>query len=247
MGTGKILKVVQGIAVILSLVIAFWFFGVFDPEFLFADEGVPVGMDRILAAGQQGYTGKTAGSDIPRITSRKEYDDAVQGQYMTVMPQSVVGTGVYSLKPWVDPYSITKGRTSSGRTYTTGRKAPAVTTSPGIYAGYYQEYYLAGLSDGSYIVAQFGGAYAKAAGSGKDTALRIGQKKTNSEEVRSQLGKICGQYGASNEYTLYMVDDEWDEEHSFSLFLIRFGAAAAVFLVLAVGLVMGADRISARR
>lgn len=42
---------------------------------------------------------------------------------------------------------------------------------------------------------------------------------------------------------LYTFDDGWYEEHSFTLFIMRFGAAAALFLVLAVGMVLVGNKV----
>jgi len=36
----------------------------------------------------------------------------------------------------------------------------------------------------------------------------------------------------------YAVNDKWQEEHQFILFLLRFGAAALLWFVLAVGLTL---------
>ena len=42
---------------------------------------------------------------------------------------------------------------------------------------------------------------------------------------------------------LYAIDNQWYEEHSFTLFIMRFGAALILFLVLAVGMVLIGNKV----
>ncbi len=228
---------------ILAFIAAFLFFQRFQPETFMKKAGEPVGMEDIEADTAKSYTGKTAGEDIPRIASAGAFEGITGGEYVTAVPVSVTETGIYSLKPWVDPYDITKGRTSRGRTYSTGRKAPEVTDMLTADAEYYREYYLIELEDSSFILAQFSASYRKEIEKGEQVTLPIGLKKTNSDAAKSALEGICEEYHADNTYTLYMADDEWDQDNYFTVFIVRFGVSALVFFVIAILLFLGAGKV----
>lgn len=236
-------KAILVIAVVLAFIVAFAFYQKFEPEAFMKKAGDPVGMSEVNQNLTKSYTGKTAGDDIPRIASASELEQLTENEYVTVSPENVIETGVYSLKPWIDPYKITRGRTSSGRTYSTGRKAPEVRDFVSIWAPYYREYYLIELEDSTYIVAQFDESYKKAFEKGDAVTLPIGQKKVNSQEARTYLREVCGEYGADVTYTLYMVDNEWGQENHFTLFILRFGAAVVLFFALAVALVLASWKV----
>lgn len=228
--------------IIMSLMIAFLVYSGIDPEKFIKPDGEPVTLAQIAADRQKSYAGKTAGTDIPRLAGSSDFAEMTQSTYVTAEPQEIVSTGIYSLNPWVDPYEITKMRNSSGRMVRTGRKAPEVTDNAIEAAEYYQEYHLIQLSDGTYILAQFSGAYQEKLKQGENVMLPIGVKKANSTAAREYLEEICQQYGADSSFTLYMIDDEWQEEHEFIFFIMKFGIAAVVFLVLAVGLLIIAEK-----
>lgn len=236
-------KVILMTMTILAFVAAFLFFQRFQPETFMKKAGEPVEMGEIETGTSESYTGKTAGEDIPRITSIDDFERITDSDCVTVVPVSVAETGIYSLKPWVDPYKITKRRNSRGRTYSTGQRAPEVTDMLTSNAEYYREYYLIELEDSAYILAQFSASYRKEIEKGERVTLPIGVKKTNSDAASSALEKICSEYHADNTYTLYMADDEWDQDNYFTVFIVRFGAAAAVFFVLAMILFLGAGKI----
>lgn len=236
-------KVILTTITVTAFIVAFLFFQRFQPEAFLKKAGEPVGMEEIEADITGDHTGKTAGDDIPRIHSIGDFESITGSEYVTVVPASVIETGIYSLKPWVNPYEITKGRNSRGRTYSTGRKAPEVTDMLTANAEYYREYYLIELEDSSHILAQFSVSYQKEIEKGEQVTLPIGIKKTNSDAARLALEEICREYHADNTYTLYMADDEWDQENYFTVFIVRFGVAAAVFFVLAIILFLGAGKI----
>ncbi len=124
----------------------------------------------------------------------------------------------------------------NSRGVSTGRKAPEATDNPVQALQHYQEYYLIRLADGTYILAQFGGDYKDKIENGETATLPIGTRKTNTSAAKQYLKDICGVYGADHTYTLYMIDDEWQQEHEFTFFMIKYGAAAAVFVAVAFGL-----------
>jgi hypothetical protein len=242
---GKTLKekAVPTAAVVLSLAAAFLFFQRFNPEVFFKYEGEPVSLETIRENPSVSYAGRLPGADIPQIASIEDFEAVMGNQHVTPAWDELEGTGVYGLKPWVDPYSITKARSSSGHLYSTGRKAPEVIRTLTVTADSYREYCLLKLADSSYILAQLPANIQYKAEKGEKAAFPVGIKKTNSDEVRSELSEICAQYGADTTYTLYMVDDEWDQEQHFTIFIIRLGASALLFFVLAVGLVLAAGKL----
>lgn len=232
----KVIKVIQAVVVAASMAVGFLFYQRFQPESFMKEEGEAVSMADIHADPTGNHAGKTAGEDIPRLTGREELEQLIVGDYAAITTKEIMATNVYSLKPWVDPYSLTKIRLSSGRTASTGRRASEATKGPGARAEAYQEYYLVRLPDSAYCLAQFSAAYERKIKQEEEITLPIGQKQTTSHEAREYLADICREYGADPSYLLYMVDDGWGEANHFTLFLIRFGAAVGVFFVLAVGL-----------
>lgn len=234
------------IVVIFCLIAAFFLFTKINPEGWLKKESKTVSLTDIPAGDNGAYTGKVAGEDVPRLTGSEEFEEMTGSQYITVTPQKVIKTGVYGLKPWLDPYQITKGRNNSGRLYTTGRKAAEVTDSAIMAASHYIEYNLIQLPDDSYILAQFSDTYRKAIEKGETVTLPLGIRKTTGKETRSYLNEICSQYGANPDYVLYAIDNEWNEEHEFTLFMIRVGISAVVFLVLAVVLLVAVDKVRHR-
>lgn len=234
----KIIKTIQFILVAASMAAGFLFYQRFQPELLMKPEGEIIGMAQINANPIGNYSGKTAGEDVPHLNRIEELEQLSSNAYVSVTTGEMISTDVYGLKPWVDPYSLTKVRSSGGRMVSTGRRAPAVTKGPAVRAEAYQEYYLIRLADSGYCFAQVSAAYAWQLKEGEELTLPIGQKRATSNEERRYLEEMGNAYGADTSYLLYMVDDEWGEENHFTLFLIRFGASAGVFFVLATGLLL---------
>lgn len=105
---GKTLKekAVPTAAVVLSLAAAFLFFRRFNPEVFFKYEGEPVSLETIRENPSVSYAGKLPRADIPRIASIEEFESVTGSQYVTHVCEELVETGMYGLKPWVDPYSV---------------------------------------------------------------------------------------------------------------------------------------------
>lgn len=240
-------KAVETILVIVSLVIAFAVYQKINPEKFVKPDPTPVTAEEIAAAPQENYAGKAAGEDITRITGREEFENLTEGTYVTAEPVKAVKTGIYGIKPWVDPSEITKARGSKGRMVSSGRRAPEATDNAIGVTEYYQEYYLIELQDGTMIPAQFGEAYLDKIEKGQKITLPIGCRKTNSSEVKEYLADICEKNGADTTYTLYMIDDNWQEENHFKFVIIRFGIAAVVFLIAGVLLLSAFERISSTK
>lgn len=100
-----------------------------------------------------------AGEDTPRLSGREEFEALVGTDPVTVEPEEVVATGVYGLKPWVNPSKITRTAMPNGRTVNTGRRAPDATDNAITAVEHYQEFYLIRLPDQTYILAQFDRIY----------------------------------------------------------------------------------------
>lgn len=233
-------KAIPYVLVIISLLVAFLVFQRVNPEWLFKQDGPPVTMTQISEKPAERYAGQTAGADVPRLTGSKEFDAMTDTQYITAEPSKVIATGIYGLKPWVDPYGASTG--GSWR-HTRKRPLPEATSIYMESPGDYLEFYLIQLPDGTYIPAQFSDTHRRAIDRGKEITLPIGVKKANGNLTKSELSKICEQYGASPASTLYMVNDTWYQEHDFTFFLIKLGVAVVVFFVIALLLFTVKERV----
>ncbi len=221
-------------SVLLALVCAFQLFLNWSPEPLFHREETPVTMSDLSQGGAKDFTGSIAGGDIPRLNSAEEFSEILSVDYVTAEPVGIVPTGIYSLKAWESHFNT---RVHNGRTSTGSRRAE-VRRSGFAVEEYYNQYYLLELPDHSYILAQIPQAAADALAKGERVTLPIGQKDGMLDTARRYLSAICGEYGADMDGVLYTFDNEWQEEHHFSLFMLRFGAAAALWLVLSIGLTL---------
>lgn len=216
---------------LISLLLALLTYFLINPESFIKPDSTPITLEQINENPLKNYVGKTAGNDITRIQSSEEYQKVTSLDYITVETTEIIPTNIYGIKPWVNPYEITRVTNSRGRLVSAGKKAPEVTDRPLQLGEYYQEYYLVKLMDQSYVLAQLSDLQAKDCQNGNVITLPIGIKKTNSNEVKKSLADICEEYGADSSYTLYMIDDEWYQEHEFSFFVIRIIVAIVVFFV----------------
>jgi len=219
MGTSIFRKVADVAIVAISFILAFLTFQRIDPEKLIKPDSTHL-----------------AGEDTPRLSGREEFEALSGTDPVTAEPEEVVATGVYGLKPWVDPYKITRASTPNGRTVSTGRRAPDATDSAIMAAEHYQEFYLIRLPDQTYILAQFSRIYREEIEKGRAVTLPAGVKKPVSGEAQKYLKEICEAYGADSSCVLYLIDDEWQQEHDFQFFMIKLGIAAAVFFAVGVPL-----------
>lgn len=232
--------IIPAASVLLSLVCASLLFLNWNPEALFKQEETPVTMDDIEQGGAKDFTGFAAGADIPRLTGAADFSEILYDlDYVTAEPVGIVPTGVYSLKPWVSHYST---RVYKGRT-TTGSRRAEVSASGLDILGNYSPYYLLELPDHTYILAQIPEKEADAIARGESVTLPIGQKVGMTDAARSRLSAVCGEYGADMEGVFYAFDNEWQEAHHSALLLLRFGAAALLWFMLAVGLTLAGNRI----
>lgn len=232
--------IIPAASVLLSLVCAALLFLNWNPEALFRQEETPVTRNDIEQGGAEDFTGSAAGSDIPRLTGAADFSEILYDlDYVTAEPVGIMPTGVYSLKPWVSHYNT---HTYNGRT-TTGSRRAEVSTSGLDILGNYNPYYLLELPDHTYILAQIPEKEADAIAKGESVTLPIGQKVGMTDTARNRLAAVCGEYGADMDGVFYAFDNEWQEEHHTTLLLLRFGAAALLWFVLAVGLTLAVEKI----
>ncbi len=230
-------KTVLMCAVIAAFIVAFLFYVRFQPEAFLNAETEPVGMDEIEADSTKSYAGRTAGEDIPLIASAAAFEELREGDYVTVSPKSVVRTGVYGRKPWVDARNYSGGRSTSNPEVIDDMSSLLTKGAEN-----YREYCLIELEDSSYILAQLTVPHQKAIAKGDTAVMPVGEKVT-SGRASDALEEICGEYHAESTCSLYMVDDEWDYSHNFVLLIVRYAAAAVVFFIVAIPLFMTASKI----
>ena len=233
-------KVISYRSTIVALAAAVLLFMRWTPEPLLRKPEPPVFLEDLKRGRGADFVGKPAGEDIPRLSGAGDFAAMTGGvDCATAEPAGVIPTGVYSLQPWSSRYSVRKvnGRVSKG-----GRKAKVVRSPLGAREGYSQ-YYLLELPDGTYILAQIPQSVVPAIEKGERVTLPVGQKTGMTNTARSYLSGICREYGASMDGVLYAIDNQWYEEHSFTLFIMRFGAALVLFLVLGVGMVLVGNKV----
>lgn len=227
MGSNLFKTVAEVAIVIVSFILAFMVYQKIDPEKIIKPDSAQM-----------------AGEDTPRLSGRDEFEALVGTDPVTAEPEEVVATGVYGLKPWVDPYKIARTTMPNGRRVSTGRRAPDATDSAIMAVEHYQEFYLIRLPDQTYILAQFGRMYREEIERGGPVTLPEGIKKTVSAEAQKYLKEICEAYGADSSCVLYMIDDEWQQRHDFLFFMIKLGIAVAVFFAVGIPLFAFCSRIT---
>lgn len=234
--------IITTISILLALMCAFQLFFNCNLEALLQQEKMPVTMSDISQVCAENFIGSVAGEDIPRLTSAEEFSKILSTNYVTAEPIGIVPTGVYSLKAWGSHFNT---HVYNGRTSKQNRRAE-VRRSGFAVQEHYNQYYLLELPDHSYILAQVPQTVATALAKGKSITLPIGQKVGMLDTARNYLSSICEEYKADMDGVLYTFDNEWQEEHDFTLFMLRFGVAAVFWLVLSVGLTLVGRKIFGR-
>ena len=228
-------KIITTVSVLIALVCAALIFQSWNPEAFFRQKERPVTMSDIEQNITTDFTGSPAGADVPRLTSAADFTETnFEVEYMTVEPVGIIETDVSGLKPWVSHYNT---RTYRGRT-TTGSRRDQVSTSRFDLMGNYLPYYLLELPDHTYILAQIPQEAAKAIEKGESVTLPVAQKVGMTNTARNYLSAICAEYGVDMDGVFYAFNNEWQGKHHSTLLLIRFGAAALLWFVLAVGLTL---------
>ncbi len=221
----------------LALSIVFYFY--FDLEGILWNSHDPAVIDAAQLKEDlvTDYTGCKAGQGVLSLTTGAQWEDVLnQIDYVTVIPESIVKTDVYSLARWADHY--TKRRNgSSGR-----RLAEVKQTAFDIFSNYCP-YYIIELEDGTHILAQMPRSLAAKIEKGEQVRLPLGKKLGFSQKAKTLLEPVCQSMNVSTDYVLYTLDDQWQAENANNIIIIKFAVSAVLFLVLAVVLQIAAKRL----
>lgn len=232
-------KIMDYFLVVVALVIAVIFYFRFDLEGILWNGREP----EVITAAQTetdrvtDYTGKKAGEGILCLTTGAEWDAVInQVDYVTVIPESIVKTDVYSLAKWADYYT----KRSNGAS---GRRRPEVKQSAFDLSANYCPYYIIELEDGTRILAQMNRGLAAKIEKGERIELPLGRKLGFLQAAKNMLSPVCESMNVSTDYVLYTIDDNWQADNADNIFFIKIVAAAVLFFVLAVVLQLLADRL----
>ena len=183
------------------------------------------------------YTGQKAGDGIVSLTTGAEWDAVInQIDYVTVIPESIVKTDVYSLAKWADYYT----KRSNG---TSGRRRPEVKQSSFDLSANYCPYYIIELKDGTRILTQMNRGLAAKIEKGESVELPLGRKLGFLQTAKNMLSPICKSLNVSTDYVLYTIDDNWQSKNADNIIFIKLVLSVILFFVLAVVLQLLADRL----
>ncbi len=228
-------KVLEFVSVILALGVGIIVAKNIGIEAMMRGKEEPVTLAMTENGIAEDYVGMPAADDIPRIENRQEWEDAWQTSCVTIEPAGIIPTGVGTRNKWVEAYSSSK---RSG----TRRKEDVSSTTLDIF-GDYAECYLLQLPDHSYILAQMSMDDARKLKAGKAITLPIGQKGPVHQRLLANIKDLCAEYDVYTEGVFYCINDQWNEEHSFMVLLIRYGIGALITLVLGTVLILIVDKI----
>lgn len=236
-------KLILGISIAIALGPAAWVYFNWNPENLLWLKEETVTMADIEQKGREACIGFPAGEDIPRLNGEEDMKTTLEPAF-TAEPVDIEYTGAFELKSWVEPY--TYNRTRKGRRYGAPKQKPRFLQYKkpnGIFQNHadYLPFYLLKFSDGSYILAQIPKRYAKAIRKGEEVTLPVGKKV--SKAIPKSLNDLCEEYGVYTGGVYYAFNDEWQEKHEFTVFLLRMIVVLAVFFGIAVSLVLAGDKV----
>lgn len=234
-------KVILFVSTVLAMAVAILVYLNWSPEALLQGKKVPVNMEDIESGQTENFIGFEAGSDIPRLSGKDEFEKN-RSLIFTAEPVGIIFTGIYELKAWVDPYYSSGGK----RRTSVKKKKPQFQqykNPDGILndRADYLQIYLLELPDGSYILAKIPESTAKAIRSGEAITLPIGKKV--SQGIPDKLKTLCEEYDAYTGGIYYSFNDEWQEEHKFLILLLRIGITMAVLFILAVVFIFIGNKI----
>lgn len=228
--------VVNVVCVLIGLVAAWFVFQNLHPENWMSKPTDEITLEDTKGAQTEDVAGHPAGDDIPRISSKEEFDELSSGggEFVTIEPTGIVETGYSGLKPWADPHK--KSRRG-------GQKLrDKVMESGWDYEGVYLPYYLLECADGSYILAQIPDSCANAIKKGESVTLPIGYKKS-SAVINKSLEAVCAKYDTTSASVFYCYDEVWYEEHETVIFIIRIAAAVIILFAISVVLILLCGKI----
>ena len=174
------------------------------------------------------YAGLPGGEDITELENIEQWEDIISdSDFVTVTPRSIVKTDVATLAGWESFFNSR----SNG---TTGRRRSEVKKGGLDLFSLYCPIYVIEMQDGNYVYAQMNRYYARKIEKGEEVTLPLGTRKGMLENTRTLLKEGYAEYKAPEDYLLYTINDEWQEENADTIFFARSGIAAAVAIVLAV-------------
>ena len=237
-------KILPVLSVLAACVAAFFLYIHLPVDsWLFKPDRV-ISQEDIAADRTADLTGYPAGSDIVQINTQADLDAMLyQVGYATCMPQKAIKTDVCTLNAWADPYATQK---SGKRIVHTGKRKASVIRSSYPLPDEYSPYYVLELEDGSAILAQLPQGTAAAINRGQDVKLPLAQKVSLPPNARKLLAETAKTYPVSLEAALYAFNDDWYQEHRFSLTFLRLGIAFVFLLVLSFLFIMIGQKLGKR-
>ncbi len=232
-------KILNYFLVIVSLAVAVVFYAHFDLENILWEKREQTVVDtwQMQEDRVTDYTGLTPGEGVISLKTAQDWEGLLnEVDYATVTPVAIYETDVYSLAKWVGYYN-TKSNGSAGR-----RRAEAQKTAFDLSLNY-TPYYIIELEDGTRLLAQMNRGIARRIAAGEQVQLPLGQKLGFSQTAKRLLAPVCQSMDVSTDYVLYTVDNAWEAEHASAIFWGKMGASVAVFVVLAIILLVAAEYI----
>lgn len=227
---GKIKDAISiGIIAIIGIIVIILVFTHLYPEDFMKKDTTQITMKDLKDDFGFSYVGRPAGEDIPRLSGKKDFRKMSSLDRVTLEVQGIIRTDVYRLKPWEPSYSriVRTGRARSKR------KKEKIVRGLDLLDEY-NEYYLLECPDGTYILGQLPDQLVKRIKRGEKVTLPVSAKQEVPQTAQKYLSEICGKYNAEKEEILYSFDDEWYIVHGDTIFMIRFGVACVIFIVLVV-------------
>ena len=235
----KIVKIIEFVCVVAAIAVSVLVVSNISVESMLKGKEEPVTLSMTEGGLPENYIGKPAGDDIPRIEDAETWEDTWQISYVTIEPIGIISTGVGSRHPWIDAY------TNASRRGGARRRADVTYTSFDVL-NEYGEYYLLQLPDESYILAQMSDDDARRLKAGQEITLPVGRKSPAHRQVLANISELCQQYDVNTDGVFYCIDDKWNEEHSFTVQMLRIGMIALMTIVLSVVLLTATEQIYKR-
>ncbi|MDE7016496.1 MAG: hypothetical protein K2P65_02825 [Lachnospiraceae bacterium] len=220
----KLVKFLEFVAVIVSLIISFFVVKSIGVESILRGKEEQVTLAMTEDGFPEDHIGMPAGDDIPRITDAATWEDTWQTSFVTIESSNVIPTGIGSRHPWISAYSNTR---RGGQ-----RHRPDVSNMAFDVLDEYAEYFLLQIPDGSYILAQMPSDVARKLKAGKEVTMPIGRKSSVHQQALTNIADLCSEYNVNTDGVFYCFNDEWNESHYLIVQLIRIGGCLLMTLVI---------------
>ena len=172
-------------SIVALLVVLTIFFSIRPEGFLRRNEAAVTKAEIEAAGAAVTFTGKKAGTDIPRVTGAEDFMAQYPFEQFTVEPVNAVPTGVYELARWRSSTAVVGHRT---RNY-----SQATTSALWAMTGY-NEYYIIEFPDGTHALALFDRGLAADLAKGKAVTLPISARAGVNTYAKPYLQDICAEY-----------------------------------------------------